>query len=75
MTTVHIAGEPENGVQKCRRCGATLIDYRGVMTTGTRGPGWWGVGAFVGTDGNCSFVMSRDAQQLDEANCSISKVQ
>lgn len=80
MTVVHRAGRPEGGVQVCDRCGAILIDYRNTMILTSdarddRSPAWWGVGSFIGTDGCCSFMMSRDAAEIDETICSAQGIQ
>lgn len=44
----HIAGEPEDGLQRCRRCGAVLMDNTiEWQTTGDRRALWWGVNDLV----------------------------
>lgn len=68
MLTVHIAGKPENLLQKCFRCNRVLIDNRRVLATGKEGQlFYWTPGAFVGAydSGNGSAVRDRDA---DESN-------
>lgn len=71
--TVHIAGEMICGLQVCTRCGETLTDYRGCMVA-SEGPeppvlNGWTQGSFVGHSGWCWFLMSHDAEQLDETRC------
>ena len=74
-----IAGEPENGVQRCARCGLILIDSRGCMVMGGGEMGYWA--GFVGVsecvqDGHKvqlnpvgSFMMDHDAVEADEYPC------
>jgi hypothetical protein len=69
---VHIAGEPEGLQQRCARCGEVLINAEGTMSTSPGPIPAWGVGNFVGVvKGNptCSFLMERDAAELDEQRC------
>lgn len=52
VNEIHVAGEPNAGVQRCVRCTAVLIDVRGeVQTTGPgalpRGPQFFEEGVFV----------------------------
>lgn len=58
---VHIAGPMIEGVQKCSRCGVTLIDYRGaavLVMPGESTPklGGWQEGGHILQDGNMSAV-------------------
>jgi hypothetical protein len=78
QTRVHIAGEPVGLVQQCRRCGATLIDYRNAAGIGQWSPSWWAAGAFVGVtecaDGSRLnptgyIVLVQDASAIDEIRC------
>jgi hypothetical protein len=61
QTRVHVAGQPTGRIQKCARCGVTLIDYRNCAgmgewlidyrnSAGIRewSPSWWETGAFIG---------------------------
>lgn len=79
QTQVHIAGEPEGGVQRCVRCGAILIDSNGAMSMDGAPMSFWA--GFVGVtecveDGRklatnpvCSISMDRDAVEADEYPC------
>lgn len=76
MITVHIAGKPENLLQKCFRCNRVLIDNRRVRSPeGKEGElFYWEPGAFVGAyDGgrNGSGIRERDADESnpDEQAC------
>lgn len=76
MFVAHIAGPVENGLQRCARCGITLIDYRGkhlaVVVGANRnveGPSYWPEQSFVGSAGCGYFLMSHDAKGVDEVPC------
>lgn len=81
MLTVHIAGKPERGVQRCFRCNRVLTDNSRAATVGrsvvkyppgtASGDGlkFWEPGAFVGishdTNPVYSAVLERDALSDD----------
>jgi len=45
---IHVAGDYEDGVQRCDRCGVILTDHRGAMVPVGSGPlGAWEPGAHV----------------------------
>jgi hypothetical protein len=70
MTVVHIAAPPEAQIQRCSRCQEILIDVRNAMVPiGSPGPGCWGVGCYVGVEGNRSYVRDYDANGPDEMPC------
>jgi len=74
MIRVHIAGEIEDGVQRCTRCGEILIDYRGtmvmIMPDGTIPVlSGWQDGCFVAVDGSYSGVQDHDARDPFEMAC------
>lgn len=82
FATVHIAGEIENGLQRCQRCGHVLIDYRGqhVMMANVE-PGscpqlsFWEPGRMVGIAGAGSFLLPDRPLDPDEASCSTARPQ
>jgi hypothetical protein len=78
QTRVHLAGQPTGPIQKCARCGVTLIDYRNSAGMGEWSPSWWAVGAFIGVTeradgGVCNptgyAVLAMDASAIDEIRC------
>jgi len=72
MMLVHVAGEPSEGVQKCRFCGHVLCDNRDLLAgnvvvaiepgwtqeqiNDALRPLWWTAGGFIFTDGNVTGV-------------------
>ena len=38
---IHLAGQPSGLVQKCRRCGVVLVDYRNAASVGDWRPHWF----------------------------------
>ncbi len=74
MIVVHIAGPMLEGVQRCVRCNAILIDYRNtaiaVAPRGVPVLRGWADGAYVYQEGNGSTARMRDACGVHERNCS-----
>lgn len=79
-TRVHIAGVPEGAIQKCFRCDCVLVDATGsmVLSSTNEGAMFWASGCFVGcvefadgrrTNPTSSFMMDRDAKEVDEVAC------
>ena len=64
MNGIHEAGALEGGIQRCRRCGAILSDYRGAMIPEGDPPlAGWAIGARIEVvDGNprSSWVTEAD---------------
>lgn len=73
MITVHIAGKPEHGLQRCFRCNWILTDNRRVMVPEGQQLAWWEPGAFVHVTHDTfpvTFaVMDRDALGDEEKEC------
>lgn len=81
MITVHIAGKPEHGLQRCFRCNWILTDnrragsvYRSEQKAFDGGQlSWWEPGAFVHVTHDTFPVtyaaMDRDAIGDDEKEC------
>ncbi len=66
ITIVHVAGEPEERLQSCSRCGEVLINVTGAMSTDGAARAW-AVGSFVGKIGNSTILMMRDADSESNA--------
>ena len=50
-TIIHVAAQAVGEVQRCARCGAVLLDYRGAQTLASTAPGvrfWWSGNVAVG---------------------------
>jgi len=74
VSVVHIAGPMNEGVQRCVRCNAILIDYRNcavAVMPGDPQPNWsgWKVGEYIHVDGNQSMAVHREACGVHEARC------
>jgi hypothetical protein len=57
----HLAGEPQDGVQRCQRCGAVIIDYTEaqMVETGELRPMFFPSGRLVQHEGPAWTVAPR----------------
>jgi hypothetical protein len=70
-TVKHLAGEYENGVQRCIICGYTICDYRNTMSPGTPAPQGFPTGPVFITDGNPMMLSTEIADGEPYSYCTI----
>ena len=74
MFRVHVAGQPDDQIQRCRRCHEILVDARGGKAPeGSQGMRAFASGAFVAVvakgHSRGMVVMDHDARDADEFRC------